>query len=712
MRALAVLPLVLFLSVAARADDVDDKWRAFLSDTNMDWLSEKTQTAKFNWFVEQQYGPAVIQAAEAIPATEGEAEQQRKGQLVRTALAWARPREDALGDLVLSRAYRQGLGVEANLFESLRLLRRPYQAQIPEALEMLIVALDQGTGLPQNTAGAMEATARLFPAFRMAGQPPITLSYQLLMKPIETLRDYRVPAFLDPQNVGWIRRRDLGDLYSRIRTINNRISPGFLDFQKFILDMIVLQNNPSQVRIDAEVLSGETAMLVRTMAAAHCMSGLATSEAAIFSSNNGSNFRPIQMNGFISCSLTGKIPNQRPTDGMSLLEKYKDDLGSDYQLLAAGAARFGLGRTTDLQVALRHLDQALATKAEDSRPRVMRGIILDLDGPLTDRAQARADLTLGGKACLDTFFKYQKEKNEKIIADRLKWQTTLTRNAGISFKIDWSPLTGVISGDGRRAMAECAQTALLRAAELGSAEAAYAVTRLPDDAPGVVPLSNERRQALLEQAVDGDIADAYGDLAELYQNRVVVYAVATPTDGQAHPAPSREVLCSGWQIIEQCLPRPIRPLLEKGVAHNSPGAQARLGALLVRRGNTSPEEVARGWLLLQQAAESRDPPWLYVFAREALSRSAPVSLRSAALDALTAAADMNYSPAQYDLAKLELARDQTPGEQRRSLMRLYAAAQAGHSEARKALADAFDKGIGLGAPSAWLGTLWRKGELP
>ena len=52
--------------------------------------------------------------------------------------------------------------------------------------------------------------------------------------------------------------------------------------------------------------------------------------------------------------------------------------------------------------------RSLRVKSAD----VMRGMILDLDGPLTDRAQARADLTLGGKACLDTFFKYQKEKNE------------------------------------------------------------------------------------------------------------------------------------------------------------------------------------------------------------------------------------------------------------------------------------------------------------
>ena len=145
---------------------------------------------------------------------------------------------------------------------------------------------------------------------------------------------------------------------------------------------------------------------------------------------------------------------------------------------------------------------------------------------------------------------------------------------------------------------------------------------------------------------------------------------------------------------------------------NSPNAQAMLGARLLKG---SSEDVERGWKLLQQAAETRDPLLLYVFALEGLSRRAPESVRSAALDALTAAADANFSYAryaQYDLAKREMARDQTPGEQRRSLMRLYAAAQAGHSEARKALADAFDKGIGIGAPSAWLGTLWRTGQLP
>lgn len=707
MRALAVLPLVLFLSVAARADETDDKWRAFLSDISQDRLSEETQTAKLNWFAEQKYGPALMKAAEAIPENAGETEQQRKSRLAREALAWVRPREDALGDLVLSRAYRQGLGVEANLFESLRLLRRPYQAQIPEALETLIVALDQGTGLPKNTAGSMEATARLFPAFRKADQPPLALSFQLLAKPIETLRDYRAPAFLDLKNVGWIHKRALSDLYSRIRTIDRGIAPEFIDFQQFVLDTVVLQNNPSQVRVDAEALSGEFATLVRTMAAAQCMTGLARSEVAIFASNDGSIFRPANMQSFISCSLIGKIPGSSPTDGLDLLEKHKNALNSEYHLLTAGAARFGYGRSADLRTALSHLDQALAKKAEDVRPRAMRGMILDLDGPLTDRAQARADLTLGGKACLDIFFKYQKEKDEEIAADRRKWQTTIVSNFRFSFRADWSPLTGVISGDGRRAMAECAQTALLRAAELGSAEAAHAVTRLPDDAPGIVPLSNEKRQALLEQAVDGDIAGAYADLANLYQNRVVIYAVATPRDGQAHP--TQEVLCSGWKVIESCLPRPIRPLLEKGVMRNSPTAQAMLGGRLLKG---SPEEVERGWRLLQQAAETRDPLLLYAFAEEGLSRRAPASLRSTALDALTAAADANLSYAQYDLAKLELARDQTPGEQRRSLMRLHAAAQAGHSEARKALADAFDRGIGLGAPSAWLGTLWRKAELP
>lgn len=413
------------------------------------------------------------------------------------------------------------------------------------------------------------------------------------------------------------------------------------------------------------------------------------------------------MREFISCSLTGKLPSRPPADGLALLETHKEALGTDYHLLAAGAARFGLGQPTDLRAAISQLDQALAKRPQDAIPRVLRGQIFDLDGPLVDRSQARDDLTQGGKTCLDTFFTLQKEWEEEAAEAHLKWQTHITVNVTHSYKSDWSPLTGMISGDLRSAMAECAQTALLRATELGSAEAAYAVTRLPDDAPGITPLTKEKRQALLEQAVDGDVAEAYADLANFYQNRVVVFAMVTSKAGE--PPPSRETICSYWQVPEYCLPRPILPLLEKGVERGSLTAQATLGARLLKG---SPEEIERGWRLLQQAAETRDPLLLYAFAYQALSPKAPESVRAAGLDALTAAADLNVSYAQFDLAKRELARDQTPAEQRRSLMRLYAAAQAGHSTARTTLADAFDKGIGIGAPSAWLGTLWRKGELP
>lgn len=553
----------------------------------------------------------------------------------------------------------------------------------------------------------MEVARRLFPAFRKADQPPLSLSFQLLLKPIETLRDFGVPAFLDLKNVGWITSAPLRSLYSKVITIDRGIAPGFVDFSNFSLDMLILQNSLSQVRADTTSIGGEVGLLIRAHASSHCMTGLAEGEAALFDPANSSVFRPLRMREFISCSLTGKLPSRPPADGLALLETHKEALGTDYHLLAAGAARFGLGQPTDLRAAISQLDQALAKRPQDAIPRVLRGQIFDLDGPLVDRSQARDDLTQGGKTCLDTFFTLQKEWEEEAAEAHLKWQTHITVNVTHSYKSDWSPLTGMISGDLRSAMAECAQTALLRATELGSAEAAYAVTRLPDDAPGITPLTKEKRQALLEQAVDGDVAEAYADLANFYQNRVVVFAMVTSKAGE--PPPSRETICSYWQVPEYCLPRPILPLLEKGVERGSLTAQATLGARLLKG---SPEEIERGWRLLQQAAETRDPLLLYAFAYQALSPKAPESVRAAGLDALTAAADLNVSYAQFDLAKRELARDQTPAEQRRSLMRLYAAAQAGHSTARTTLADAFDKGIGIGAPSAWLGTLWRKGELP
>lgn len=136
----------LLIAGPAAADPLDDSWQGYLSDQGQGRLSDAAQKTKLQEFVAQNYGPALQRAAETIKATAGATELRRRDELARAAIAWARPREDALGDLVLSRAYRQGLGVEANLFESLRLLRRPYQAQVPEGLEILIVALDQGTG--------------------------------------------------------------------------------------------------------------------------------------------------------------------------------------------------------------------------------------------------------------------------------------------------------------------------------------------------------------------------------------------------------------------------------------------------------------------------------------------------------------------------------------------------------------------------------------
>ncbi len=697
----------LLIAGPAAADPLDEAWQRYLSAVGQEWLRGAAEQTKLQGFVAQNYGPALQRVAETIEATAGATELRRRDELARAAIAWARPREDALGDLVLSRAYRQGLGVEVNLFESLRLLRRPYQAQLPEGLDILIVALDQGTGLPQNTAGAMAAAARFLPAFRKADQPPVALSFQLLMKPIETLRSFGVPAFLDFKNVGWIGSPSLRSLYGKILIINQGIAPGFVDFAGFLIDATLLQNSMAQVRVDTTSIGGDIGLIIRTYAAARCMTGLAADEAAFIAPSHSSSFHPIQRVGFISCSLTGKLPTRPPTEGVALLETHKEALGSDYDLLAAGAARFGYGRAIDLKAALNHLDQAILKSPGDASPKALRGQIFDLPGPLQDRDRARADLAQGGAACLDKFLQHQKDMDAKYAQDRLKWQTKISINPRLFYKIGWSPLTGVIDGDLRSAMAECAQTALLRAAELGSAEAAYAVTRLPDDAPGITPLTKEKRQALLEQAVDGDVAEAYADLANFYRNRVVVFAMVTSKAGE--PPPSRETICSYWQVPEYCLPRPILPLLEKGVERGSPTAQATLGAHLLKG---SPEEIELGWRLLQQAAETRDPLLLYAFAYQALSPKAPESVRAAGLDALTAAADLNVSYAQFDLAKRELARDQTPAEQRRSLMRLYAAAQAGHSEARKTLADAFDKGIGIGAPSAWLGTLWRKGELP
>lgn len=699
--------LAALLTGSAAADSLDEAWQRYLSAVGQERLRGAADQTKLQEFVAQNYGPALQRVAETIEATAGATELRRRDELARAAIAWARPREDALGDLVLSRAYRQGLGVEANLFESLRLLRRPYQAQLPEGLEMLIIALDQGTGLPKNTAGAMAAAARFLPAFRKADQPPVALSFQLLVKPIETLRSFGVPAFLDSKNVGWIGSSSLRSLYGKILIIDRGIAPAFVDFPGFVIDATLLQNSISHVRVDTASIGSEASFLIRTSAAARCMSGLAADETALFAPSNTSRFRQTQIAGFISCSLTGKLPARPPTEGFGLLEAHEEALGDYFDLLAAGAARFGYGRAIDHKAALHHLDRAILKGSGDALPKVLRGHIYDLPGPLQDPDRSRADLTQGGTACLDRFLEYQKDRDAEIARDQLKWQTKIAMNFRFSYKIGWSPLTGVIDGDRRRAMAECAQTALLRAAELGSAEAAYAVTRLPDDAPGITPLTKEKRQALLEQAVDGDVAEAYADLANFYQNRVVVFAMVTSKAGE--PPPSRETICSYWQVPEYCLPRPILPLLEKGVERGSPTAQATLGARLLKG---SPEEIERGWRLLQQAAETRDPLLLYAFAYQALSPKAPESVRAAGLDALTAAADLNVSYAQFDLARRELARDQTPAEQRRSLMRLYAAAQAGHSTARTTLADAFDKGIGIGAPSAWLGTLWRKGELP
>lgn len=699
--------LAALLTGSAAADSLDEAWQRYLSAVGQERLRGAADQTKLQEFVAQNYGPALQRVAETIEATAGATELRRRDELARAAIAWARPREDALGDLVLSRAYRQGLGVEANLFESLRLLRRPYQTQLPEGLDILIVALDQGTGLPQNTAGAMAAAARFLPAFRKADQPPVALSFQLLMKPIETLRSFGVPAFLDFKNVGWIGSPSLRSLYGKILIINQGIAPGFVDFAGFLVDATLLQNSMAQVRVDTTSIGGDIGLIIRTYAAARCMTGLTANEAALFAPNNSSSFHPIQSAGFISCSLTGKLPMRPPTEGLAMLETHKKALGSDYDLLAAGAARFGYGRAIDLKAALYHLDQAILKSPGDASPKALRGQIFDLPGPLQDRDRARADLAQGGAACLDKFLQHQKDMDAKYAQDRLKWQTKISINPRLFYKIGWSPLTGVIDGDLRSAMAECAQTALLRAAELGSAEAAYAVTRLPDDAPGITPLTKEKRQALLEQAVDGDVAEAYADLAELYRSRIVVYAIAATKTGE--PPPSPENLCSYWKVPEQCLPRRISQLWENGAARGSPIAQAMLGTRLIKG---SPDEAERGWHLLRQAAETREPRLLYIFAEAALSPKAPDAVRAAGLDALTAAADLNFPDAQFDLAKRELARDQTPAEQRRSLMRLYAAAQAGHSTARTTLADAFDKGIGIGAPSAWLGTLWRKGELP
>lgn len=699
--------LATLLTGPAAADALDDAWQRYLSAVGQERLRGAAEQTKLQEFVAQNYGPALLKAAEAIEETAGETELRRRDELARAAIAWARPREDALGDLVLSRAYRQGLGVEANLFESLRLLRRPYQAQLPEGLEMLIIALDQGTGLPQNTAGAMAAAARFLPAFRKADQPPVALSFQLLVKPIETLRSFGVPAFLDSKNVGWIGSSSLRSLYGKIIIIDRGIAPAFVDFPGFVIDATLLQNSISHVRVDTASIGSEAGFLIRTSAAARCMNGLAADETALFAPSNTSRFRQTQIAGFISCSLTGRLPARPPTEGFGLLETHEEALGDYFDLLAAGAARFGYGRAIDHKAALDHLDRAIFKSPGDGLPKVLRGHIYDLPGPLQDPNRARADLTQGGAACLDRFQEYQKDRDAEITRDQLKWHTKNAVNFRFSYKIGWSPLTGVIDGDRRRAMAECAQTALLRAAELGSAEAAYAATRLPDDAPGTTPLTKERRQVLLEQAVDGDVTEAYADLAELYRSRIVVYAIASTKTGE--PPPSRENLCSYWQVPEQCLPRRISQLWENGAARSSPIAQAMLGTRLIKG---SPDEAERGWHLLQQAAENREPRLLHIFAEAALSPKAPDAVRAAGLDALTAAADLNFPDAQFDLAKRELARDQTPAEQRRSLMRLYAAAQAGHSEARKTLADAFDKGIGIGAPSAWLGTLWRKGELP
>lgn len=707
MRGLALLSLVLFLSVAARADEVDDKWRAFMSDTSQSRLSAEVVKRTLNSFIDLKYGPALIKAAAAVPDTAGDVEQQRKGQLAREALAWARPREDALGDLVLSRAYRQGLGVEANLFESLRLLRRPYFAQIPEALETLLIALDQGTGLPQNTPAAMEATARLMPAFQRANMAPSALPYQLLLKPIEELRDLRVPQYLEEKNIGWIFRKDIKNIFGKILIINKGISPEFVDFQNFIIDFLILRNNGKIINVDTRNFSGESLLTAEAIAIPFCMNGIEKNESKILEITNPSTIQKANAFTYLSCALSGKIPTRPPTSGLSLLDKNQDILQKHYFYLAAGAARFGYGREKDTREALSRITIAIASSPEDGTPKVLRGMIYDEEGPLSNRERARSDLAEGGKACLDTFFEFKKDLEKDAQRDREKWITSASVDPSYNFKTRWSPLTGLMSNNGRRAMAECAQTALSRAAELGSPDAAYAVTRLPADEPGIVQLSKERRQALLEQAVDGGIIEANAALAEiLIRPRIIIDRFRlVDQNGQTYDlGPSTEPPPEPPR-------RPIQPLLEEAAAKGDPKAQWMLGAALANSSSTT-EDAARGWQLLRTAAETRTPEALYRFGLYGTASTAPSEVQAAALDALTEAAEQDFAPAAFELARLEMKKPQTPAQQRRSVMRLYTAAQANIPGARDALIAAFDKGIGIGAPSPWLANLWKSGQLP
>ncbi len=663
---------------AQSTSNIDQRWAEFQIQARNPSNDQATLIAEMEVMAESGYAPATIFLARFYI---GKEQGRLRGRL-NELLADAIPRLQAdvrqvnhQAHLALSLAYRFGYGVEKNDIEKTRLLEIPFKAGNPQAIEWIISDFTKGSGVPQSRSLALDIAYRHWKDLTENGFNPQLGLLALLLVDFSKWTDsekqkiYYIINNYDPtDNATYSMKKFF--LSNQYGNSSIRI------YSEFDLSIYTILSGGDLHKYPSEKINEFTQIKTHQFEIYNC--------GKKFPFDLRSHIReiPIDMKNKkmlaarISCHLDADSPLFSPDEVDFYLDRYKSNLGHYENWIKGLQKLYHPKNKEDNESAFDYLERGIL-KSNHPDENVKYYLLAKILDESKKYSEAGKYYLKSGIACFRAVEAAENGKhslNIKSAADPSEAAIAYYYEPGIN------PLTGFFTMDTDIATAQCTEAALSRALDLGEAEAALYLANLPENARGISGKFLGQRKTLLERAVKEGVVGAYP-----------AFALSRKNSGSI-PLSERIRLFNLLKIGDKA-----ENLSSKYALH------------LFMLDPTISGDREHAFRILREAAEKDHGPSQLLLGKYLIADQNEL-LHDEGKRWLDKALSNHEVEAEFEIALFEKSKNNANLSS--ILKKLYSSTQQNVQGARYALADAIEKGEGLEAPSPWLASIWRTGQLP